>query len=197
MRSSDPFLAMALSLTTSSSSLISLFCRKTWPLSLTETVNGSRSWSMDFACVCGRSMGTPTVSKGAATMKMMSSTSITSTMGVTLIWLITGWRCPRCPRDLPPCKVSDAIAVPLRSALVELARQDRRELVGEAFQPLRLPVHVADELVIENGRRYGGNENDCGGKQRLRDARRHNRQRSVLRGGDGLEAGHDAPDGAE
>ena len=33
----------------------------------------------------GRSSGTPTVSSGAVTMKMTSSTSITSTIGVTLI----------------------------------------------------------------------------------------------------------------
>ena len=37
------------------------------------------------AAVFGSSIGTPTVSSGAATMKMISSTSITSTIGVTLI----------------------------------------------------------------------------------------------------------------
>ena len=38
-----------------------------------------------LAAVFGSSTGTPTVSKGAATMKMINSTSITSTNGVTLI----------------------------------------------------------------------------------------------------------------
>ena len=38
-----------------------------------------------LAWVSGRSIGTPTVSSGAATMKMISSTSMTSTNGVTLI----------------------------------------------------------------------------------------------------------------
>jgi hypothetical protein len=45
-------------------------------------------WVSEFialACVSGRSIGTPTVSSGAATMKMISSTSMTSTKGVTLI----------------------------------------------------------------------------------------------------------------
>ena len=51
-----------------------------------------------MAWVCGRSIGTPTVSSGADTMKMISSTSMTSTIGVTLISLITGLRrCRRLP----------------------------------------------------------------------------------------------------
>ena len=46
---------------------------------------GCVSEFMALACVSGRSIGTPTVRSGAATMKMMSSTSMTSTIGVTLI----------------------------------------------------------------------------------------------------------------
>ncbi len=42
-----------------------------------------------LACVLGSSIGTPTVISGAATMKTMSSTSITSTSGVTLMSAIT------------------------------------------------------------------------------------------------------------
>ena len=41
-------------------------------------------WS-SAAVVFGRSSGTPTVNKGAVTMKMISNTSMTSTIGVTLI----------------------------------------------------------------------------------------------------------------
>ena len=37
------------------------------------------------ALVCGRSIGTPLASSGAATMKMISSTSMTSMNGVMLI----------------------------------------------------------------------------------------------------------------
>jgi hypothetical protein len=48
-------------------------------------VSGSCSWLSGWAVVRGRSTGTPEVIIGAATMKMMSSTSITSTKGVTLI----------------------------------------------------------------------------------------------------------------
>ena len=48
-------------------------------------VIGSLSWFSELAWVFGRSTGTPTVISGAATMKMISSTSMTSTSGVTLI----------------------------------------------------------------------------------------------------------------
>ena len=50
--------------------------------------SGSSGLVSVCALVFGRSTGTPTVRSGAVTMKMMSSTSITSTNGVTLISLI-------------------------------------------------------------------------------------------------------------
>ena len=50
--------------------------------------SGSSGSTMELALVFGRSTGTPTVSSGAVTMKTISSTSITSTNGVTLISLI-------------------------------------------------------------------------------------------------------------
>ena len=82
-------------------------------------------------------------------MKMMSSTSITSTNGVTLISAITG--------GAPPAAASTAagrtchvhrhdLDLTMRSSyrcsgpLIDLARQDGGELVGETFQPLRLPI---------------------------------------------------------
>src|SRR5580704_17732010 len=197
MRSSSPPRAwvIACSFGTSSSTLISEFCRKTPPSSLTETVSGSLSWSSDLAWVCGRSIGTPTVSSGADTMKTMRSTSITSTMGVTLISLMTA---RRRWRRLPTWTV--AIGLPALAPsppLVDLARQDRGELVGKSLKPLRLLVHLGDELVIENGRRDGGNKADCGREQCFGDARRDHDQGRILRLGDRLEAGHDAPDRAE
>ena len=50
-----------------------------------ETVNGWLSEFSGLASVFGRSTDTPEVISGAVTMKMISSTSITSTSGVTLI----------------------------------------------------------------------------------------------------------------
>ena len=48
-------------------------------------VTWSCSWSSALARLSGRFTGTPLASIGAVTMKMISSTSITSTSGVTLI----------------------------------------------------------------------------------------------------------------
>ena len=62
-----------------------------------DTWTGSACWSSAPARLSGRSIGTPATSKGAVTMKMISSTSITSTSGVTLISAI-GARRERPPR---------------------------------------------------------------------------------------------------
>src|SRR3954454_9101099 len=108
-------------------------------------------------------------------MKMISSTSITSTIGVTLISAITGLR--RC-RRLPTATVGVAPPAPTNfpsGRFVDLPRQDRGEFVGEAFQPLCLLVHLGNKLVIENRRRDGGNKADRGREQGLGDAGRHNR----------------------
>src|SRR5271166_5378878 len=129
-------------------------------------------------------------------MKMISSTSMTSTIGVTLISAMTGLR--RC-RRLPATAAAPefmAMAIPL-PLLVDLPRQDSGELVGETLEPLRLLVHIGNELVIENGRRYGGNEPDGGREQSLRNAGSDHRERRRLLAGDGAKAGHDAPYRAE
>ena len=54
---------------------------------VTEVVRRQRELGIDVPGdgEFGKSMGTPAVSKGAATIKTMSRTSITSTSGVTLI----------------------------------------------------------------------------------------------------------------
>jgi len=127
-------------------------------------VSGSVFWLSDLAWLCGRLIGTPTVSSGADTMKTMSNTSMTSTNGVTLISLMTARRRRPClPLDadaitFPAIVPSPAVPSP---ALVDLPRQDRGEFVGEPLQPLGLLVHLGGELIIENSRRNGGNEANC------------------------------------
>ena len=129
-------------------------------------------------------------------MNTISSTSMTSTNGVTLISLMTARR----RRLLPAarCRADDA-----RRHICPLTRARRSAATGSPRirrqnpQPLRLPVHLGDELIVENSRRNGGNEADRGREQRLGDAGRNHRQRGVLRGRNRLEAGHDAPDRAE
>ena len=70
---------------TSWSIAASVSCRKTRPVLSIVMVKGSTRSLMLAAGVFGRSTGTPTVSRGAATMKTTRSTSMTSTIGVTLI----------------------------------------------------------------------------------------------------------------
>src|SRR6266702_3852660 len=209
MRSSSPPRAwvIACSFGTSSSTLISEFCRNTSPSSLTETVSGSLSWSSDFAWVCGRSSGTPTVSSGAETMKMMSSTSMTSTIGVTLISAMTGLR--RLRRPPPPDELAAIMPiiccpnVPSHDTCrptaprVDLTRQYGRKFFGEDIKSQGLSVHIGGELIVENSGRNGGDKADGGRKQRLGDAPRHHRQGGIFRRRDRLEARHDAPDRAE
>ena len=63
-----------------------------------ETVTGWLSVSTALASVFGSSTSTPVVSSGAEIMKMISSTSMTSTSGVTLISLSGRLRARRRPR---------------------------------------------------------------------------------------------------
>src|SRR5216683_3319284 len=208
MRSSVPPRASVIAFSFGIRSLIatSVSLMNTRPRMSTESCSGVLScWSRLLAWVCGRSSGTPTVNSGADTMKMISSTSITSTIGVTLISAITARRRPRRPPPGEPAMFIAMICSSSRWAhtyrasrpFVDPARQDRGKFVGEPFQPLGLPIHLGGELIVEDSRRNGSDKADCRGKQRLRNARGHHRERGVLRGSDRLEARHDAPDSAE
>src|SRR5882757_2869239 len=104
------------------------------PVRLTDKVSGGAFEDNDLPPLAtGRSISMVDVIKGAATMKMISSTSMTSTIGVTLISAITAAR--RRPRRPPPAEPAMFIAMiwisrcahdlsfPSRP-LVDLARQD-------------------------------------------------------------------------
>src|SRR3954451_12384120 len=189
IRSSKPPRASVIAFNFGTSSFIatSVSLMKILPLISTDNCSGVLSWSRLLAWVCGRSSGTPTVSSGADTMKMIKSTSITSTIGVTLISAMTALRRPRRPPLAAPAPLIPMISGPQlphtpsgSCSFIDLPRQDRGELVGEPLQALGLPVHLRDELIVENCRRNCGDKTDCGGKKRLRDARGHHRQRGVL-----------------
>src|ERR1700761_1468893 len=128
---------------------------------------------------CGRSTWMFTVSKGAATMKMINSTSMTSTIGVTLISAITGLR-PLPRRPPPPDELASFMPTVWGSPLGDLTGQHAGKFLREAAEPLGLPVHLGSELIVENRRRNGGNQADRRGKQRLRDTGSHHRQRGIL-----------------
>src|SRR6202022_2811978 len=183
IRSSMPPRASVIAFNFGISSLMatSVSLMNTLPQTSTDNCSGVLSCSRLLAWVCGRSSGTPTVSSGADTMKMMSSTSITSTIGVTLISAMTGLRrlrrppppdelatfmpmvcCPNCPSHYT-CRHTCRPSAPL----VDLTGQDGRKFVGEALEPLGLPVHLGGELVVENSGRNGGDKADRGRKQRF------------------------------
>ena len=62
------------------------------------TYSGLSGLAAGFAADTGSSTGTSTVDSGAATMKMMSSTSITSMNGVTLISCVSEMSSSSCRR---------------------------------------------------------------------------------------------------
>src|SRR5579872_5661275 len=114
------------------------------PFSSSEIATGLRSLSSAPARLCGRSTGTPATSSGAVTMKMISSTSITSTSGVMLISDIGGWR----PfRGTPP-----GLIMGIESGL-QLARQGRVEAVGEAAQPRLVTIYAMADTIEGDRRR--------------------------------------------
>src|SRR3954469_18337474 len=206
MRSSGPCFALAVNRGTISSSFNSASPRKTWPVALIDTVIGLASTLSGPALLCGKSSGTPAVIMGAVTMKMTRSTSMTSMNGVMLISLMALLRRPRRRRRsaaVPWANPPDAIAMTLLplsrepDALVDLARQDGRELVREGFEARLYLGDLGLELVVGEHRRDRGEQADGGGEQRLGDAGRHDREACVLRGGDRGERGHDAPHRAE
>src|SRR5688572_24851710 len=139
-----------------------------------ESVTGLASMLSGAARVCGRSRGTPPVIRGAATMKMIRSTSMTSMNGVMLISLMAPARRLRrrrrraaVPWARPP---GDAAMLRLSSsrqcdALVDLARQDGRELVGEGLHAALGLRHLRLELVVGEHRGDGGEQADGGREQ--------------------------------
>src|SRR5471032_632016 len=75
----------AFSLLPSSASSNLVSPRKTSSFELSDTTSGSSLPPTCWALVLGKSTGTPTCRSGAVIMKITSSTSMTSTMGVTLM----------------------------------------------------------------------------------------------------------------
>src|SRR5437879_4732990 len=99
---------------------------------------------MEEALVLGKSTGTPTVSKGAVTIKMISSTSITSTMGVTLI-SATIWALRRvCLRGLLPREKDMSVT------FLKLTGNNRSELTGERIQAIGVPVKLQRNFLVSN-----------------------------------------------
>src|SRR5690606_18282721 len=167
------------------------------PSGVTATVNGWVWLGISAAAVRGRSTGTPAVIIGAATMKMISSTSITSTMGVMLISLMTALPRRRRRRPPPP-PPPDGPPIPILAVpCFELAGKNGRELVSKAFEaPDHLPG-IGAELVVGDNGRNGGHKANGGRKEGLGDGTGDNGQIGRRRLSDIGKGVHNAPDRAE
>src|SRR5437868_8558554 len=130
-------------------------------------------------CSCGAAL--PTVGRlmidgatsGAVTMKITSSTSITSMYGTTLMSAIAR-------RERPP-RMLDRMGLPaMACSLLGLTLQDVRELFDEGLEADREAVDVVRVAVVRDHRRNRGEQADRGGDERLGDARRDVRERGLL-----------------
>src|SRR5215470_1112536 len=157
-----------------------------------------------MALEVGRSIGRSTVDSGAATMKMMSSTRMTSMNGVTLISCVS----PKSSSSSTSVNVTpihySATCALLRGApdrsrthTVEVARQLPTGRSGRTVDQLEIAFRDAREVIVEHDRWNCCEQTDCCCEQRLGDAGRDDRQVGRLRFRNANEAVHDAPDGAE
>src|SRR4051812_14100079 len=140
------------------------------------------------------------MASGAATMKMINSTSITSINGVTLISWVSA-KSPSSSNSLPATET--AIALLRRCAptadmgAVEIARQQPRRHARGAIDELKIALRHPREVIVDDHRRNRRDQADRGCEQRLGDAGRDDRQIGGLCLGDADEGVHDAPDRAE
>src|SRR5579859_6291013 len=93
----------------------------------------------------------------ATTMKMMSSTSVMSTSGVTLM--------PTIPSSVSPCEML-AISADLLAFALQVGEQDTREHLGVGERRFDEPL----ERVVGGDGRNRDEEPDRGGDERLGDA---------------------------
>src|SRR5688572_18445510 len=163
------------------------------PEAVTLTVIGVDAgvFSSGF-CTPGRRTCAPACIAGITTMKMMSSTSTTSTSGVTLMSGVArlGRR-----TDL----LSVALAV--KRARYRVLRLGVLQVVDQLalglLERLEEVVGARVEEVEGEHRRDGDDEAEGGDHQRLGDTGRDGAQTARALGGDALEGGDDADDGAE
>src|SRR3954453_15470527 len=114
------------------------------------------------AVVAGRSTGTSTVASGAAIMKMISSTRITSMNGVTLISWVSAKSSPSCPRRMAIALLRrGARNMRRRHALAVAADEPhhQRRAVGEQSA---IAADLAREHIVDHDRRNRGEQAERG-----------------------------------
>ena len=155
------------------------------------------------ALAAGRSTEISTVASGAAIMKMISSTRITSMNGVTLISWTSSSSSPPWSRRTLMAGYSAADRAPavgralLEGAAIEIAADDAQDLGGGVGVQRAIAGDPAREHVVHHHRRDRRDQAERGRQQRLGDAGRDHREIGGVRLRDADEAVHDAPHGAE
>src|ERR1700686_1277609 len=128
------------------------------------------------AVLAGRSTPISTVASGAATMKMMSSTRITSMNGVTLISCRTS-RSSSPEREPRRIAIASLRSARQRNHAAPVSTADHQEKLRRGIaQQGAVATDQAREMVVDHDRRNGGDEPERGGEQGLRDAGRDHRE---------------------
>src|SRR5581483_10946897 len=164
------------------------------PSALMVTNTGLSGRGCSGAVLAGRLTPISTVASGAATMKMISSTRMTSMKGVTLIscWI---------SRSSPPERVPRRTAMALLRGPQPghaMAAADHQKQLGRGIAEQRLVA--ADhprQMIVDHDRRDRGDQTDCGGEQRLGNAGRDHCKIGGVGFGDADEGVHDAPHRSE
>src|SRR5215470_3911087 len=128
----------------------------------------------------GTSTSMPDSITWAVSIKMISSTSSTSTNGVTLI---SDSAAPprRPPRPRPPLSLVEKATGHSSPLLLKVALGHIQELDGEVVHARADFLEHVTEVVVENSRRNSRAQADRGREQRVGDARPHRTQRSAAR----------------
>src|SRR6516165_12282244 len=144
-----------------------------------------------------------TVASGAATMKMISSTSITSINGVTLISCISSSVSSPWSRQTLMTTHSSTLdggqwRRPPRGrsrhdGALEIAADEPQDLRRGIAEPSAVARDRAREHVVDHHGWNGGRKPESSRQQRLGDARRNHREVGGMRFRDADEAVHDAP----
>src|SRR5271166_4321985 len=179
----------------SSSILMRSVPKKIWPSRMTTTSSASSLSASGMGVglfTLAISTLWPFCNMGVMTMKMMSSTSITSTMGVTLMLELT---------LLPSLRNASAISsnssrLPLPAnltALQEIVDQLARAVIHFHVEGF----HLAGEVVEHHDGRNGDEQSDSGGHQGFGNAARDRAQTGSLLARNFLEGVQNADHGAE
>src|SRR5260370_438940 len=145
-----------------------------------------------FPSAFGSSTVSPCVSIGAVTMKMISSTSITSTSGVTLISERSVGSSVSVGRRISVRRTSSACGYSREVPLRQIQKVHRKVLHLPPGLPKALDEHVVGEEGGDGGEEAGG-----GVDERFADAGGDGDDRRGAGGADGGEGVHDSPHGAE